>query len=95
MNEEKLGIAINQGYQAAAELERTNDAFALLKSEYMKAWEGTAARDTDSRERLWQAIQILEKVKSHLHSVVANGKIAAADVKRLGKSGSFLDKLRS
>lgn len=91
MNEEKLGIAVNHGHQADRELERTSEAFALLKSEYVAAWEATALRDEDGRERLWQAVQIVGKVESHLKQLVANGRVAQADIKRLrtGKTGVF------
>ena len=83
MNEESLGIAVNQGHQAHRELERTEEAFATLKAEYVSAWEATSLRDADGRERLWQAVQIVGKVESHLKQLVANGRVAQGDIARL------------
>jgi hypothetical protein len=85
MNLEWLGIKARHGAQAVLELERTQDAFVTLKSEYIKAWEATPLRDTEGRERLWQAVQIIGKAESHLIALVQNGKIAEADIQRLRK----------
>lgn len=91
MNEERLGVIVNHGHQAERELERTAEAFEALKAEYVAAWEATALRDNDGRERLWQAVQIVGKVESHLKQLVANGRVAQADIARLrsGKTGFF------
>lgn len=90
-DEFKLGEAIHKGYQAEIELERTKDAFAILKREYIAAWETTPLRDTEGRERLWQAVQIVGKVENHLISVMANGRVAERDLKHLrtGKKPIF------
>ena len=56
--------------------EMLKGAFATLKAEYLKAWETSPPRDTDGRERLWQAFQIVGKVETHLGNVLNNGKIA-------------------
>lgn len=91
MDEFKIGEAVHKGYQAEQELERTRDAFAILKREYIGAWEGTPLRDTEGRERLWQAVQIVGKVENHLMSVIANGRVAERDLKHLrtGKKPLF------
>lgn len=82
---ERAGILARRGNQAMMELEQTQGAFAELKGEYIKAWEATPLRDTEGRERLWQAVQIIGKVESHLIQQVQNGKIAEADIQRLRK----------
>jgi len=51
-------------------------AFAALEADYIAAWRGTAARDTDARERLWQAVQIVGLVKAQLAGVVSHGRLA-------------------
>ena len=53
---------------------------AQLEADYVEAWRATAVRDTDARERLWQAINLLGKVKDHLGRVIQNGKIAKAQI---------------
>jgi len=89
MNEDKLGEQIRDGHRADQDLQLVGAAFETLKAEYVKAWEATALRDNDGRERLWQAVQIVGKVESHLRSIVANGRVAQKDVDRLrsGKTG--------
>jgi hypothetical protein len=41
--------------------------------------------DTEGRERLWQAVQIVGKVKGHLNHVLASGRLAAASLNELTK----------
>lgn len=82
-DEAKLDADISAAFQARHELERTADAFALLRAEYVKAWEATSARDSDARERLWQAVQIVGKVEGHLKSVVANGRLAERELAQI------------
>jgi len=64
------------------------EAFAALEADYIAAWKATAARDSDARERLWQALQIVGLVKSHLAAIVSSGRLAQReldDVARLGE----------
>ena len=63
--------------------EMLKGAFATLKDEYQKAWENSPPRDTDGRERLWQAFQIVGKVETHLANVLNDGKIAQHEMSRL------------
>jgi hypothetical protein len=57
--------------------------FAQLETDYIGAWRDTAARDSDARERLWQAVQIVGKVRDHLGMVAANGRVAQAELDKL------------
>lgn len=59
------------------------EAFMTLDRDYIKAWRETPARDTDARERLWQAVQVVAKVRDHLTSTVNNGKLAARELNDL------------
>ncbi len=87
MDEIKLGQAQERGVRAAALLENglLRDAFQYLESEYLQAWRSTKVLDTTSRERLWQAVQILGIIQEHLKSHVTNGRIAAGDLRRLSE----------
>ena len=58
------------------------EAFADLEAAYLNAWRAAQPRDTEGREKLWQAVQIIGKVKSHLQTVVANGQLASAQIER-------------
>lgn len=63
------------------------EAFEGLRAEYLKAWEATGARDTDARERLWQAYQIVGKVRTHLSHVASGGKMAQKQIDDVAKLG--------
>jgi hypothetical protein len=58
------------------------EAFATLEADYIAAWKLTPARDSDGRERLWQAVQIVGKVRDHLGKTIENGKLANAQLKQ-------------
>lgn len=59
------------------------EAFAALDAEYVKAWRLTHINDVNARERLFQAVQIVGKVKDHLARVVNNGKLAQRELDEL------------
>lgn len=56
------------------------EAFRGLEEAYRVAWLNTEARDTDARERLWQATQLIGKVQSHLTSIIIHGRVAKAEL---------------
>jgi len=84
-------IALSRAVGRAAQAQRLLDddllqeAFAALDRGYTKAWRETAARDTDARERLWQACQVVAKVRDHLTSVVNAGKLAQRELNDLAE----------
>jgi hypothetical protein len=73
--------------RAAAEALLQNDilqeAFARLEDRYIEEWRVSQFRDTDARERLWQAVNVLRKVKDHLAKLVADGKLAQREIEQL------------
>lgn len=90
-SEEALYQQSRDGLAAEHELDLLGGAFATLKATYLDAWEKTGARDTEAREKLWQAVQIVGKVESHLRQVARTGQAArkmldeiAAKPKRFG-----------
>lgn len=62
-----------------------NEAFTKLEAEYYSAWRSTGAAESETfkRERLWQAINLLGKVKDHIKHVIENGKMAKAHLKAI------------
>lgn len=60
--------------------ELLTEAFDTLRAEYLAGWEASPARDTDGRERLWLAVQVLGKVRGHLEQVVADGRLASREL---------------
>lgn len=84
---DKLELSAARGHRAKALLEDDilKSAFDTLRADYLKFWEATTARDTDARERLWQAVQILGKVQTHLETVVSNGNLADFEIRSLAR----------
>ncbi len=85
MNEDKIQRQITEMGHAAQLInnEFLWKQFDYLKEEYIKAWQVSPARDADGRERLWQAVQVVGKVRDHLTTVLNDGKIAKTDLERL------------
>ena len=81
-DESKLNTEATRGARAEILLrnELLQEAFTALEARYVEEWRVTQFRDTDARERLWQAVNIVRKVKDHLGAVVANGKLAQREL---------------
>jgi hypothetical protein len=56
------------------------EALQKVRDEALKAWETTAARDTEGREWAWLTVKNVDRIKVALESMVDDGKIAAARV---------------
>ncbi|MCC6779775.1 MAG: hypothetical protein IT537_24605 [Hyphomicrobiales bacterium] len=85
MTDDKLQAAIARGARAQ-ELVRNEllaEAFAKLEADYVMAWKSWAAADTDGRERLWMAVNVLGKVRDHLVTMVTDGKLAQRQLQDL------------
>ncbi len=63
------------------------ESLDAMEREYIAAWQRSASRDTDARERLWQAVQVVARVRDHLTSVVNNGKLAQREMQDLETLG--------
>jgi hypothetical protein len=57
--------------------------FAALEARYIEAWRLTAPHDERAREKLYIAVNVIGKLKEHLGSIIANGKIADAELETL------------
>ena len=87
MNEDRLQGAIAKGGHAEALLrnELLTEAFKALEADYIKAWSGTDPAQSEARENLWRAVQILGDVRRHLLKVANNGKIARRELTDLAE----------
>jgi hypothetical protein len=87
MIDDKLETAIARAARAKELLqsELMKEIFTQLEADYIAGWRNTCARDTDARERLWLAVQLVGLVKDHLIIVANNGKLAQAELDRLAK----------
>ena len=90
MSEDKLNRDIVRGARAAELLgnELLQESLSVLERDYVEAWKITPARDTDGRERLWQAVNIVGKVRDHLVKVANNGKLAQRQLNELAAQRS-------
>lgn len=57
-----------------------NEAFDSLEKDFIEAWKITHLKDDDGRARLWQAVNLLGKVKSKLLKMASDGKISTKDL---------------
>jgi len=82
-------LALNKAAERGARAQRLledellAEALDTLDRDYMRAWRASAARDTDARERLWQAVQVVAKVRDHLVHVLNGGKLAQRQMNEL------------
>jgi hypothetical protein len=86
-DENSLDQATVKGQRAQELLdnELLTEAFGMLETNYVSAWRATTIEDAPGREKLFLAINIVGKVRDHLMSVVANGKLAQAELKELAQ----------
>ena len=56
-------------------------AFRDLEAAYLAAWRASHVNDAATREKLFLAVNIIGKVKEHLQTIIANGKVAEAQLK--------------
>jgi hypothetical protein len=85
MSDDKLQHTLSRGARADLLLkdELLKQAFSQLEKDYVDAWRQTSARDTDGRERLWQAVNVVRKVHDHLIKVLNDGKLAQRELVEL------------
>ena len=85
IDEIKLTKAIGDAARAEALMrdELLTDALMTLENSYIKGWRETLARDTDARERYWQAVQVVGKIRGHLGMIMANGRMAQHELNML------------
>jgi len=85
----EIKLSADTARQARAEAlldnELLQEAFARLDERYIEEWRVSQFRDTDARERLWQAVNVLHKVKDHLTKIVRDGKLAQREIDQLAQ----------
>ena len=71
-----------RGAQAKHLIEHSllNEAFDELERAYIEKWRTTEALDTQAREKLFIAVNVIGKVKQHLHTTLADGKVAEKEL---------------
>ena len=71
--------------QELLDSELLTESFRVLEENYTSAWRATVIDDVAGREKLFLAINIVGRVRDHLNGVVANGKLAQAELKELAQ----------
>lgn len=91
MNEGKAREQMARAEKAEAVLrnEIFIESFEYLEKEFTNAWKQSAIGDTDARERLYMLCQNLDALKSYIHKVVEDGKLAKATLEELHKRQQF------
>lgn len=87
-DEFKLHAASTMGARAQDLIDNQilEGAFTGLEDAYTAAWRSTTVDQIDAREKLFLAINIVGKVRDHLNSLVANGKLAQIELKELAQT---------
>lgn len=60
------------------------EAFEMVANDITNRWAASDPADVAGRERLYHELQVVHAVRDRLRSVVATGRLAAAEVKRRG-----------
>ena len=64
------------------------EAFSTLEKAYIERWKSTHIDDDKGRERLFVAINVVGKVRSHLEAIVnIDGKLAQAELNQIAEAG--------
>jgi hypothetical protein len=66
-------------------------AFDAIEAEVIETWRTSPARDAEGREKCWQYLTLLAKVRTHLQSSLESGKLAALDLKH---QRTIMDRLK-
>lgn len=70
-------------------------AFADIEQEFIEAWKTSPARDEAGREKLWQLLSLLHKLKSHIKTTMETGKLAALELEHKRNLSERLKDARS
>jgi hypothetical protein len=87
-DDNRLSAAIAKGARAQELLENEllSEAFNTLEQSYTSAWRSATIDDVQGREKLFLAINIVGKVRDHLKAVLANGRLAQAELTELARA---------
>ena len=66
------------------------EAFTTIEAEIAQEWRRAPARDVEGRERLFLMVRLLDKLKAHFESVIADGRMAAGEIAEFERKRRFL-----
>ena len=50
-----------------------NEAFDVLRKDLMNRWESSGSTELEARESIWLAMRLLDRIHTHISSVVETG----------------------
>tara|TARA_R100000306_G_C4255400_1_gene82575 strand:+ start:181 stop:429 length:249 start_codon:yes stop_codon:yes gene_type:complete len=65
-----------QRAQALANDELLTEAFDTLRTELLDRWQNSASNEVEARESIWLGLQLLTRVRRHIHSIIETGEMA-------------------
>ncbi len=79
MQEGKLHQEVSQSQKAKEVLDNPSfkEAFDKLRNLYTTSLLNTGTNETETREKLWLAYQVLGKVEQHFREIIDTGKLAS------------------
>ena len=52
------------------------EAYQVLKDDLMNRWEHSGSTELEARESIWLAMRLLDRIHSHLKSILETGHMA-------------------
>ena len=65
-----------QRAQALVNDELLTEAFETLRTELLDRWQNSASNEVEARESIWLGLQLLARVRRHIHSIIETGEMA-------------------
>tara|TARA_Y100001951_G_scaffold73309_1_gene60202 strand:- start:93 stop:341 length:249 start_codon:yes stop_codon:yes gene_type:complete len=50
-----------------------NESFEILKTDLMNRWNNSGSAELEARESIWLAMRLLDRLHSHIQSIVETG----------------------
>lgn len=61
--------------KALLEDELLQEAFETLRNELLARWEHSTTSEGDAREQIWLGLQLLQRIRRHLESILETGEL--------------------
>jgi hypothetical protein len=83
-DEHRLIREIDRGQQARIVIDSPiyREAIDGLREQLMAEWRDTTGRDTQGREQLWLAQNLLQRIEAHLAQVMTTGQMASLQLEQ-------------
>jgi len=62
--------------QSLIDDELLKESFDVLKEDLMNRWSNSGSTDLEARESIWLAMRLLDRIRSHLMSIIDTGHMA-------------------